>query len=239
MRRFPVTVKGVHFCKWHDCRDCRRSEGDERMLSQWLQSVKADSGAMSDVRRLAGSCNAGVDLSRLNDDEVIALLSQLLDRKVLRRCGEMAAAPAAGRAQAQTAVEGVIRVLAGHISFEGRSLRVIPAAEWRLLREDGRYQVVPAVEARALISRLAARPSVTPAERSAWQKTAELLPEYGAGRYTTGLLLLRFVPRRNFQSTPAEPAVTPSQLMQLVKEKHWIEIVMVDENGAGVAGISY
>jgi len=235
----------MFFCEWHDCADCKVPGGiAERTLPQWLQSLKTDSGVMSDVRRLARSCDAGLDFSRMDDNEVIVYLSLLLDRKILRRCGEMKSdddlLPAAGRGQTQTAADGVIRVLAAgarHISFEGRALRVIRAEQWRLLREDGQYQIVPTAEARQIISRLAAGPVVTPAEKSAWQKTAELLPEHGAGRYSTGLLLLRIVPRKNFTSASAEPAVTPSQLAQMVK--HWVEIEMVDEKGVGIAGISY
>jgi hypothetical protein len=247
MTRSFELIGGVSFCRWHECRGCQSHEGsDQHVSTQWLQQLKTDPSRLGKLRHLVQTQDLGLDLSRMNDDEVVVQVVHLLERKSLRKCGERKSAaqqkqPSAGNSS-QIAAENVLRVLgAGNkkFSLDGHLLRVVRAQEWRRLREDGQYQIVPIAEAREMIPKLVAMPTATAAEKSAWQRTVELLPEPSAGRFNSGLLLLRIVPRRNFKSASQEPAITPSQLARMVTEKHWVAIELVDENGDGVAGISY
>lgn len=246
MARSPVTIKGISFCRRQARLDRETYKSTERLSSHWVQTIKFDSAAMGGLRSLLASCDLGFDVSRMDDNEVIVQFGYLLDRKSVYRCnaikeGDAETRPTV-RGQTQTVTESVIRVLAAGdkpFSFEGHTLRIIRAEDWRRTREDGQHQIVPAAEARQLIAKLAAMQAVTPEAKSAWQKASELLAEPGLGRFESGLLLLRIVPRRNFKSPSAEPAITPSQLAQLVKEKHWVEIELVDEAGAPVAGVAY
>lgn len=248
----PITIKGISFCKWQECLSAEAYAGprqtklaqSDRVSARWLQDLKVDAAAMSDLRRLVQSIDLGKDLSRMDDNEIITEFVHMLDRKSLCRCdgnkNDGAGKRPAGGDRTRTPVEAVIRVLAGgnrQFSLEGQMLRVIHAEQWRGMREEGGYQIIPPTEARQTILKLAAMPSATAEEKSAWQKALDLLAQSRAGRFESGLLLLRIVPRRNFKSPSAEPAITPSQLAQLVK--HWVEIELVDETGAPVPDVSY
>jgi hypothetical protein len=243
MQHLPVKIGGVSFCAWHECRGCElRNSFMERSSAEWLQDLKLGAWAMSELRAAAQTEGLGRDLSRLNDDDVIALVRNLVERRGLRRCGRSNGAPDAQmRNPAQRASESVIRILEmgnrPH-TIAGTTYRIVRAEQWRKLRDEGGFQIVPIAEARQVMAQLAAAPTTPPPQRVAWEKAVEFLPQHGGGRYESGLLLLRIVPRRNFKSPTAEAAITPSQLAKMV-QKHWVAIELVDEDGNGVEGISY
>ena len=244
MQRGPVTIGDFSFCEWHDCRGC---QGKLRLDVQDLLPLKFDPAAMGELRRVVRSLDFGMDLSRMNDDEVIDRVAHLFAQKQLRRCGEF---PASGtdsrpatdsRKNAET--DQVIRALASTKaqtlrSIVGWPLRLIRAAQWREVREDGSYQLVPVEEARNLIAKIVSNPTIQPTEATAWRRASELLQEPGSARYQSGLLMLRIVPRRNLRSPSAEPPITPSQLARL-SNTHFVAIEVVDEDGVGVEGVSY
>ena len=243
MKRAPATIGGISFCEWHDCRGCN-SQG--RFDTQDLLHLKFDPAAMGDLRGVVRSLDLGMDLSRMNDDEVMDHAAHLFHQKHLRKCGKLGGSVANARSAArETDVEAdkVIRALAGTKTqtlraIVGWPLRIIRAVHWRQVREDGGYQLVPIAEARTLIDKITSTPTVAPAEITAWQRAAELLQEPGIARYESGLLMLRIVPRRNLRSPSAEPPITPSQLARLTNT-HFVAIDLVDEDGVGVEGISY
>jgi hypothetical protein len=246
MQRWPVKIGEVSFCNWRECRGCEsHSNFTERVSTQWLQDFKLNPFIMGQLRIMARTQDFGQDLSRMNDDEVIAQIQHLIERRGLRRCGkplDETAKPFSARDQKRNATEAVILVLAGRDgkhSVGGHAYRIIRAGQWRNLREEGGYRIVQIAEARQIIEQLAATPAIAPASKAAWAKAAELLSESGMGRFDDGLLLLRIVPRRNFKSPSSEPPITPSQFAQMVKEKHWVAIELVDEEGNGVEGVSY
>lgn len=198
---------------------------------------------MPELRAVALTQDLGHDLSRINDDEVIAEVQHFIERRGLRRCGKPVGAAEksiSARDQKQIAAQSVIRVLqtgSRQYTVAGHSFRIVRASQWRNLREGGGYQIVPIAEARQVIAHFAAS-SITPDEKVAWVKAGELLPESGAARFESGLLLLRVVPRRNLKSPSSEAPITPSQLARMV-QKHWVAIELVDEDGNGVEGVSY
>jgi hypothetical protein len=245
MPHWPVKIGEISFCKWHECRGCESSNHvAERVSGQWLQDFKGNPTAMGQLRLLAGSLEFGQDICRMDDDAVLAQVRNSIERRGLRRCGKLLSAaekPLSARDQTQLAAERVMRVL--EVSnrpraVDGQLFRIARAGQWRSLRDDGGYQIVPIAEARRVIAQLAAAPAATPAEKDAWTKADGLLSEQGRGRLDSGLLLLRVVPKRSFQSPSSEPPITPSQLARLV-EKHWVAIELVDEDGNGVEGVRY
>jgi hypothetical protein len=243
MQQLPLKIGGVSFCAGHECRGCElRNSFMERSSGEWLQDLKLGAWAMSELRAAAQTEGLGRDLSRLNDDDVIALVRNLLERRGLRRCGKSNSPPdAQTHNPVQRASEAVIRILeVGNRphTVGGTMYRIVRAEQWRKLRDDGGFQIVPVAEARQVMAQLAAAPSTPQPQRAAWEKAVEFLPQHSGGRYESGLLLLRIVPRRNFKSPTAEAAITPSQLAKMV-QKHWVAIELVDEDGNGVEGIAY
>jgi hypothetical protein len=244
MEPWPVKIGGVSFCQWHECRGCElRNDFMEQFSAEWIQALKLNSWTMSELRAVALSEKLGQDLSRMNDDEVIAQVRHFIERRGLRKCGKsLGVTDARALDPAQRASEAAIRVLeAGNRphTLGGISYRLVRAEQWRKLRDDGGYQIVPISEARYLMAQLAAAPAISQPQRAAWAQAAEFLPQESSRRYDSGLLLLRIVPRRNFKSPTAEAAITPSQLARMVQEKHWVAIELVDEDGNGVDGIAY
>ena len=243
MKRGPATIGDFSFCEWHDCHGCR-SHG--RFDMQDLLPLKFDPAAMGDLRRVVRSLDFGMDLSRMNDDDVIDRAAHLFAQKHLRKCGEFAGGvtnPLPAKNERNVDADRVIRALSGTKtqtlrSIVGWPLRIIRAAHWREVREDGGYQLVPIQEARELIAIITSNQMIPPAEVAAWQRAADLLQEPGIARYESGLLMLRVVPRRNLRSPSAEPPITPSQLARLTNT-HFVAIEVVDEEGVGVEGIGY
>jgi hypothetical protein len=244
MKRGAATIGNFSFCAWHDCRGCK-SHG--RIDTPYLLHLKFDPAAMGDMRRVVRSLDLGMDLSQMNDDDVIDQVAHLFGQKQLRRCGELDGSTSNSRPAADNRknveADQVIRALAGTKtqtlrSIVGWPLRLIRAAHWRQVREDGSYQLVPVHEARSLIAKIVSNPAIPPAEISAWQRASELLQEPGIARYESGLLMLRIVPRRNLRSPSSEPPITPSQLARMTTT-HWVAIEVVDEGGVGVEGVSY
>jgi hypothetical protein len=243
MQHWPVKIGGVSFCAWDECRGCElRSNFMERPSADWLQDLKLSAWGMSELRAAALTERLGRDLSQLNDDEVIALVRHFIERRGLRECGKSEATSAAQTHNpAQRASEAVIRVLEAGTrphTVGGTMYRIIRAEQWRKLRDDGGFQIVPIPEARQAITQLAAAPGISQPEKKAWESAVDFLPQHSSGRYESGLLLLRIAPRRNFKSPTAEAAITPSQLAKMV-QKHWVAIELVDEDGNGVEGIAY
>jgi hypothetical protein len=246
MKREPAKIGTYSFCRWHDCRGCEsQSRLDTYLSTQTLLHLKMDPASMGGLRQVMRSLDLGMDLSRMNDDDVVNEMTYLFERKLLRRCGELHASttdtrPAAND-RAEFAANELIRVLGGTKTLRssmGGPFQIIRAAHWRQIRQDPRFQVVPIDEARKLVANIIASPTVAPTEKDAWQRASELLQAPGTLRYDGGLLLLRIVPQRSLKSTSTEPPITPSQLARLVNT-HWVAIEVVDEQGIGVEGISY
>jgi hypothetical protein len=200
-------------------------DGAQRASPQWLQNLKAGATSMSELRRSVACHDLGLDLSRLDDSEVILQFTNLLDQKMLRPCGDIkggaAGMQAPERNRSQNAAEKIAQTLTEvhkPWSLEGQMLLIIRADQWRRLRDDGQYQIVPIAEARRMIPRLAAMPAIKATEKESWEKAVDFLAEPGRGRFDTGLLLVRIVPRRTFKSPSTEPPITPSQFAKLVAE---------------------
>jgi hypothetical protein len=246
MRESALRFGKLTFCKWHDCRGCKELGGFIRPVTlQLLQDIKVDAGTMSDIRRLVRTHDFGLDVSRMEDQEVLAQVVRLFESRVLRRCGDLVNLPekqSSARDQSELQVGAVIRLLAEtkrQLVFGGQHLRLIRAGQWRRIREDGQHQIVPLVEARQIISKLAGMQGVTPAEKDAWSVAANLLAQPGAGQYDRGLLLLRIVPQRSFRSPSAQPAITPSQLARLIVAKHWVDFRFKDSGARPLPGADY
>jgi hypothetical protein len=123
--------------------------------------------------------------------------------------------------------------------FAGRNLRLIRRRDWRVIQLDERYQVVPADDARGILQSLAAT-TVSRTEKAALGQAVSMLPVHGITSRNDGLLLLRVTPVRYSTSSSSAPAMTPSQIARSqVKERHWIEIQLVDEDRAGIPGVDY
>lgn len=123
--------------------------------------------------------------------------------------------------------------------FAGRTLRLIRRRDWRSFQKEERYQVVPADDAKEILQSLAAV-TVSKSEKAALEEAIPMLPARGIVSDSSRLLLLRLTPTRHHAPSSSGPAMTPSQIARSqVKAQHWIEIQLVDEDGAGIPGADY
>jgi len=134
-----------------------------------------------------------------------------------------------GRSSASTEPPGamteaerrVVAAITGHgdvIAEDGWQYRVVGvAAATAPSRNDG-FERVRADEARVLVLRLGARPSVTLAARAAWKEAVDLLAEPGSPPTPGGLVLLRRRMRPSFNVAASGPASTPSALWAAAKQ---------------------
>lgn len=125
----------------------------------------------------------------------------------------------------------------GDFVFAGRILRLISRRSWRVVQRDERYQVVPADDARGILRSLASS-TVSRTEKAALEQAVSMLPVHGSTSRSDGLLLLRVTPLRYSTSSGDAPAMTPSQIAR-TRERHWIEIQLLDEDGKAVPGVDY
>lgn len=167
--------------------------------------------------------------------------------------GEQSKAQSAVRPRAATAGNGAtrtwtaeervissLRARSSDFALEGRFFCFIPAVHWPIVRKDESYQIVPASEANQVLAKLSAAPNVPRHEILALSEIADMLTDTVTQHTDAGILLLRKTPIRHAAAASGGMALTPSQLLRLrTKEKHWIEIELVDENGEAVAGEEY
>jgi hypothetical protein len=138
---------------------------------------------------------------------------------------------------------GAIAALASkadEFPFEGRIYRLVPGAEWARMQGGERYQVIPAADAKAMLTRMASAALAPAAQKAALKQAATLVHDDGGKPVEKRLLLLRRMPARAATAASSAATITPSQLRKmLVKEDHWIEIEMVDDAGKPVADVAY
>jgi hypothetical protein len=138
----------------------------------------------------------------------------------------------------ETVEEELIREVMGGLSrldFEGRRYRFILARRWPELSRQAPYGIVPLVEARAVVERMAHRRAPNPSDKIPWNELAELLSDRPDA---DAVLLLRDRPSGGVAPQPAgggAPAVTPSKVVP-VAEKTWVEIHVTYDDGTPFDG---
>lgn len=243
-----VKLGQLWLCKGDQCQGCESPPHLSSSLARtvWLRGFKSDAKAMADLRRTVRDETSGPVVSHADDDAVIARIARLIDRGQLRICSaidlnDRKAPTQHGGGLGQSVDERVIRNLKTKdqpFSFEGMRLQVIRAKQLPAFRGDQRYQIIHAGDARQILSRIAALPTVSGNEKTALEQAVSLVSDNTDGGAENGLLLLRITPLRYANAGSSEPALTPSQLAKLT-QTHWIEIELVDEDGHGVAGAKY
>jgi hypothetical protein len=140
----------------------------------------------------------------------------------------------------QQALETAIDALSlqsGRFIFERRPFRVISRGEWQAIGSDRRYEVVPPDESRRIMRAMMAASNNSAVQIAAWKAATALLEDARFGLNENGLLLLKIVPVSS-AAVARQPAMTPSQIKQM-SETHWIEILVVDEDGEPVSDQQY
>jgi hypothetical protein len=183
-------------------------------------------------------------LSAMNDDQIVSQAVRMIGSGRLRVCGSQGnrGATRTGflRAPGQSLEERVIQSLRSkdkEFPTQGRRFRFIRASQWTSLPKDGRYEIVPSDEAREIIGKIVALSTVSQADKGPLREAMALLSDTNAPQIDRGLLLLRASPMRYIQREANAP-LTPSQIAKIIAP-HWIEIVLVDEDGVGVANQKY
>ncbi|MBK8754413.1 MAG: hypothetical protein IPL99_23435 [Candidatus Competibacteraceae bacterium] len=223
----------------------------------WLQSFKTDPLAMADLQRIVHQHGEVQGLFRLDDESIIKQVARMIAIGRVRVCGQIhgrenAAATGSPVNQQRVAEERVIRALrmmAGNFLFEGRKFQIIRASQWLKEYSDEQYEIIPHDEARRLLEKMAAAPTLSQAEKTALQEAVALIPDLRRHRgLHSGLLLLRTIPMHHISVRSEESAVTPSQLSELAKkhvrrlareENHWVQYNVVDRVGKPIGGIPY
>lgn len=251
--RISSKLKVWPLCQGHLCRGCESDfhSMDYDSVHFWLQSFKTDPLAMADLQRIVHQHGEVQGLFRLDDESIIKQVARMIAIGRVRVCGQIhgrenAAATGSPVNQQRVAEERVIRALrmmAGNFLFEGRKFQIIRASQWLKEYSDEQYEIIPHDEARRLLEKMAAAPTLSQAEKTALQEAVALIPDLRRHRgLHSGLLLLRTIPMHHISVRSEESAVTPSQLAKKLreeKEQHWIEIELVDEDGVGIPNEAY
>jgi hypothetical protein len=239
-----MRIGHLSFCYLRGCGSNVARHTPRNVSFEDVLDFKKSPSIMTDVRRLVAQHGVALFLSHLDDHEALEAFTRLFERKILLRCADPAAAvpkSAPVQNQAQMKAAEILQTLAdkNRLAFEGQSYILMRTDHWRSLPKDEQYQVVPAPEARKIIKAAATDQPLFPPTKEAWRDSSDLFSRTSVSPNDGPLVLLRIVPKRIFRSPTSEAAITPSQLARIMTEKHWIEIVLVDEDGAGVEGIKY
>ncbi|WP_347988692.1 hypothetical protein [Methylomonas sp. AM2-LC] len=243
MTRISSGFNEVSICKWHECADSGVSFQIKGSLSveMKLQALKSNQSAMRNLRSLI-SCGEGVfNIHRLDDNEVIKQVCALI------RTGRLAIS---GRKTSTTEIDPkqkvINQILTGlpnkiqDFNFDGQTLRLISAEQWKSLSRNQKYQIISKDQAKQIIQKLIVSPFSSANEKTYLHQTIELFTETKFSRLETGFLLLRYSTNNYVRAESNEPAFTPSQHVQrLQKEKHWIEIELLGEDGKPIANQNY
>lgn len=205
---------------------------------------------MSNLRRILSLHDYGLDLSRVDDDQVISLIAALLASNQLLLCGKHVARDS--EAQKQTAADGRgaverlmrdLRATNADFQYRGQFLRVVSTYQWATMGGgNAHYEVLPKGMARKTIPELATALVLSETERSALQAAVPLITDGGRRGGDHGILLLRRSSEDFGRSTSASSlAFTPSQLRGLSTKTeitHWIQFRVLDERtGRPVNGV--
>lgn len=240
----------LSFCLWHQCPGCDRSGPASQGLHELfaLSGLKMDPAAMTSLRLILAEAGHALNLPLMGNDEVVTEIQALISSGILRPCGiqgqhsRSPANPPAGLQPGRTELQVIQRLGSKRedFLFEGRVYRVMASLEWKPTQDALHYRVMKAADARALLQRMSAAATVSAAEKEALEQAAALLSDQ-ATNLGTGLLLLCRLPQAiPLREGDAAPAFTPSQLAKIrTRELHWVEIMLVDQAGTGVANQRY
>ena len=224
-----------------------------------LQRLKGDIAAMLVLREILLQADDVVNLSRVNDDDVIRRISVLFSKGMIRLCrkgqSDLGGDRVSGqdRSAAQLAANTLQDIL-GAISILGRNIRVIPSPAWGSFWSLEGFQVIPTNEARALLSQHVAESTSSKAAHDALADALSMLSEDPLRPLAGALVVV--ASNRSIPDRPAslEPAMTPARFMKEMAEKrlgvqgqedagkqkvHWIEIQVVSDDGVGIPDQDY
>jgi hypothetical protein len=200
-------------------------ESVERALHKEL--TRGNSHAVKDLASEEAVVRSGFGI---DNDELVAGLKQAL------RTGRLvAAAPgmaAGGDAQKNAGWEAyyVFQARFGkEFNVAMRRHRIVGREQVADIRQNEDYDVVPAVEAAAVLERLAKTVGVGP-----WQAATATLGKHlfdlRSPSGTSGFMLLRAPASHAERIVSPEDVITPSKLKKL-KESHWIEVILTTDKG--------
>jgi hypothetical protein len=216
---------------------------DRGSAALWLRGLRS-----YELRQIVRHHDEGGAYLQVSDAKLVERVAAMLVSGELRVCPVGAEDDedddAADALSAESRLVRRLRITANEFSFEGDRLRIIRAGQWSSLRRRnlGRYQVVPQTDARKLLAKMSAWPAISRDEKAAIEEAVPLVPDLRRVESPKGILVLRIVPRSSSLETASQvAAITPSQLarQQPTVEVHWIEIELLDENGAPVANEPY
>lgn len=138
----------------------------------------------------------------------------------------------------------VLRALNEGFEFESRYLRLVKARDQGVPPANRRIEVLATDDAAGILGRFEASGKVSEQEHSALVQAISLLPEPGVEPGPGNLQLVWLAPLGRPEPRPApKPAPAPPapgrRVPPVVRETHWIEIELVDDQGAPVPGAQY
>jgi len=174
---------------------------------------------------------APVPLASLHDHALRALLGSLVRTGQVALLREVEGTVGDGATLEQRRiVREIERASRGKLVHAGRHYKVVVDRD--LGRTPGRddFAVVSHQDAQRILAEIAAESADNPRLASALNKAgSKLTRDWRAPLEPDGLILLRRLPAAAAYNPDLGPALTPSQLQQLLKKTEWIEIEVVDD----------
>ncbi len=215
-----------------------------------LQSFKPNTLALIKLRELLYTLGPQPNQYRYGDHQIIRQIEGLIQVGRLCLCRENAGGD---QAEADSPVGPILRqlpALTRHFQFERKTLRLIDIIQWRNIRFDSQYEVVPSEQARKILIALAGERRNASTDSKTLLQAADFIPDTRRlNLEETGVLLLSYTPlnyskdsetdsgppsAKKSPSTPASPALRAPP-----KPTHWVEIKLSDTNNQPVSGAKY
>jgi hypothetical protein len=184
---------------------------------------------------------SGLSLAALDDHDVLGVLRKSVkarDLTLLREVDDDRGSAGDATVEQRRLVRAIDDKTRRKLTFSGSQYRLVADVDLGKLPDRDSYQVVRKEEAERVLDGVAKQSGPEAAElpRLLTQARNKLTRDWRPPLSPDGLILLRrnIVAQATGQDT--EPAITPSQMKKLVSKSDWIEIEVVDEDGAPYAG---
>ena len=218
-------------------------EGTHERAPAHLAAVSMDGLAKRDIPALrefvARTRLAGIQVASLRDDELLARVRRGVRNQeltILCESDEDLVPEGSSSAEQRRLVRDIERKTRKRLAYSGRNYKLVADVDYPKLADRDSYEVVKYDEAARILDGIAKQGGEPGLSDLLAKAKGKLTHNWRPPLMPDGLVLLRRSITPAVVTPSSAPAMTPSQMAQLLKPKTWIELEVVYEDGTPYEG---